>query len=281
MLAATVRRLYVFDVGTWTTGEQVARHARHLVERSGLAVALGGGSTANFADLNRAVLPLPLLDVVTYAVNPQVHAFDERSIVETLQAQAATVDSARRLAGGLPLTVGPVTLRPRFNPVATGIQPAPTPGELPPTVDPRQAAPFIAAWTIGSVAALASADSVTYLETAGWRGLFARRDPTLAHPRFLAAPGSVFPVYSALAAVASMFGRPRFATEGGNGRLAAIAAADGDRIRVLVANLTPEKIPARISAGHHSRTAHLGSYGTALLRLPSGRESDPRAAGRL
>ncbi|MGH3737385.1 MAG: hypothetical protein ACRDT6_17510 [Micromonosporaceae bacterium] len=281
MLAGTVRRLYVFDVGTWTTGEQVARHVRHLLERAGLAVALGGGSTANFADLNRTVLPLALLDVVTYAINPQVHAFDERSIMETLEGQTATVNSARRLAGGLPLVVGPVTLRPRFNPVATGIQAPPPPGELPPTVDPRQAAAFTAAWTVGSVAALASAQELTYFETAGWRGLFARRDPALAHPGFPAAPGSVFPVHRALAGLAAMSGRPRFATEGGNGRLAAIAVADTGGVEVLLANLTPEEMPARISAGDHSATTHLGGYGTTLLRLSPVRKSDPPAAGRL
>ncbi len=281
MHAEPVRRLYVFDVGTWTTGEQMARHARHLLERAGLAVALGGGSAANFADLNRAVLPLPLLDVVTYAINPQVHAFDERSIVETLEGQTATVDSARRLAGGLPLVVGPVTLRPRFNPVATGIQAPLAPGELPPTVDPRQAAAFLAAWTVGSVAALASADSVTYLETAGWRGLFARRDPALVHPCFPADPGTIFPVHRALAGLAAMSGRPRFATEGGDGRLAAIAVADTGGVEVLMANLTPEEMSARISAGDHSTTTHLGGYGTTLLRLSPGRNPIHGPRGRL
>ena len=42
---------------------------------------------------------MELLDLVTLAINPQVHAFDNASLVETLEAQAMVVASAQRLAG--------------------------------------------------------------------------------------------------------------------------------------------------------------------------------------
>ena len=35
------------------------------------------------------------MDFVNYSINPQVHAFDNLSLAETLSAQAETVKSAR------------------------------------------------------------------------------------------------------------------------------------------------------------------------------------------
>ena len=58
--------------------------------------------------------------MVSYTLNPQVHAFDNASMTETLAAQPETVRSARAIVGDRPLVVGPITLRPPFNPNATG-----------------------------------------------------------------------------------------------------------------------------------------------------------------
>ena len=43
-----------------------------------------------FTELNRATLPLEGMDVVGYTINPQVHAFDNASLTESLAAQAET-----------------------------------------------------------------------------------------------------------------------------------------------------------------------------------------------
>ena len=69
--------------------------------------------------------------------------------METLSAQAATVECARRISGGRPVVVSPVTLKARFNVVATGPIPPVPRGELPPQVDARQMSLFAAAWTAG------------------------------------------------------------------------------------------------------------------------------------
>ena len=82
------------------------------------------------------------LDLVCYSINPQVHAFDNSSLIETLEAQAITVESTRQFADGLPIAVTPVTLLARFNPNATGPEPEPPPGELPTQVDVRQMSLF-------------------------------------------------------------------------------------------------------------------------------------------
>jgi len=58
------------------------------------------------------------MDAVCYSANPQVHAFDNLSLVEALAGQAYTVTSARSFCGSRPVAVTPITLRPRFNPQA-------------------------------------------------------------------------------------------------------------------------------------------------------------------
>src|SRR4030095_8796661 len=98
----------------------------------------GGGTNAYFTELNRGRPSPEGLDFAAYSINPQVHAFDNASLVENLEAQAGTVESARQFLGSLPLAVGPVTLRPRFNPNATGATAAPPPGALSFEVDERQ-----------------------------------------------------------------------------------------------------------------------------------------------
>ena len=60
---------------------------------------IGAGTNAYFTDLNRGRPPVDVLDLVCYSINPQVHAFDNSSLVETLGAQAVTVESAPAIRG--------------------------------------------------------------------------------------------------------------------------------------------------------------------------------------
>ena len=71
-------------------------------------------------------------DGIVYAINPQIHAFDEFSLAENIAAQPETVTTARAYSGGRPVVVSPVTLKPRFNSVASSEQLESGPGELPP-----------------------------------------------------------------------------------------------------------------------------------------------------
>lgn len=244
-----VDRLMVFDT-TWTTGRSAAEHARALLDAAGLdKVPVGGGSRANYAEFNRADLADVPLDVYSYALTPQVHAFDDASVMATLRAQPATLAGARAVAGQQPVAVGPVTLRPRFNAVATGPQPPTPPDRLPPQVDPRQAGWFAAAWAVGCRAALAAADSLTLFEAAGMRGLLARADED-PHPLFPARPGMAFPVHTVLTALAGWSRRPVLATAFDR-RVAALAVQLPDGPAAAVANLTAE--PVRVGADHDGR----------------------------
>ncbi|MBB5283707.1 hypothetical protein HNQ92_001833 [Rhabdobacter roseus] len=156
---------------------------------------IGGGTNAYFAELNRHAPPAAKLDFLTYSLNPQVHAFDNLSLVETLEAQGDTVESARRLAPGKAIHVSPVTLKPRFNPNATAIETEEVRAES--GVDTRQMSLFGAGWTLGSIKYLAEAgtQSTTYYETVGQKGLLL---PQGSFPpgSFPAAPGFIFPMFA-------------------------------------------------------------------------------------
>jgi hypothetical protein len=221
-------------------------------------VPIGGGTNLNFAELNRSRPNPAELDAVAYSINPQVHANDERSLVENLEAQCDTVVTARAFCGELPLIVSPVTLKPRFNPDAVGPEPAPQAGELPSAVDPRQMSLFAAAWTLGSMKQLAEggAASVTYYETTGWRGIKETErgcpDPDL----FLSAPGMVFPVYHVFADTAELKTAELLACSSTDPlRVQGLALSSGEGVHLLVANLTPEAQSCSIAPMNGERTA--------------------------
>ena len=200
-LKPTVARWLVFHVTERFTTEKWIRLARQFLAGYDPKAEIGAGTNANFAELNRGRPPAGLLDWVTYSVNPQVHAADDASLAENLAAQSATVERARQFTGSSLLAVSPVTLRQRFNPVATGPEPPPAPGELPSQVDVRQMSLFGACWTLGSIKYLAEsgADSVTYYETTGWRGVMETEQGSPAPAKFRSLPGAVFPLFHVLA----------------------------------------------------------------------------------
>jgi hypothetical protein len=242
-LAVPVSRVLVFHESEQTTSQQWVQRVRGKIEPRLPGVPMGGGTNLYFAELNRSHPNPAGLDAVAYSINPQVHASDERSLMENLEAQRDTVVTARAFCGELPLVVSPVTLKPRFNPDAVGPEPAPRSGELPSAVDPRQMSLFAAAWTLGSIKQLAEggAASVTYYETTGWRGI-KELDRGCPNPDlFLSAPGLIFPVYHVFADIADLKTAELIACVSADPlRVQGLALSDAGSVHLLIANVTPE-----------------------------------------
>ncbi|MBE7500286.1 MAG: hypothetical protein HS113_08260 [Verrucomicrobiales bacterium] len=238
--AVPLARVLALREGEAATTPGTLRLAREAVGK--LPVPVGAGSDANFCEVNREQalghLALAEADFVFWSLNPQVHAFDHLSLVETLEAQPETVKTARAFAGGKSLVISPVTLKQRFNPVARGAPPPVPPGQLPPPVDPRQLSLFGAAWTLGSLAALshAGAASLTCYETTGWRGLMETETGSPLPERFPSQPGEVFPLFHVFAALAGL--RPMVAVTSDRVGGAGLFQSSGER-RLLLANLDP------------------------------------------
>ena len=246
-----VSAVHVYPKTSVVTSELVMRRAREVFRathpRGRLHIQLGGGSRADFVNVNRATLPLDLMDFVAYAVNPQVHAFDNSSIVETLAAQTVVLENAKRLARGRPVRVGPLTLRQRINPAATAAESELTAGELPPNVDPRQPTLFAAGWLLGCIRRSSRAAALTLFETTGRLGLIEQTDGFVPHPAFPSVPGATFPAYDVLAAIAERGEDEMLPIEAEPaGAVEALALRGPDSTRLLIANLLDDQQIIRV-----------------------------------
>jgi len=188
--------------------ENVIRAARQKLEDYDPSALFCGGTNCDLIYLKRTVPPLDQIQKVCFAINPQTHAVDNASMVETVTVQGAVVESARRVAKNLPVMVTPVTLKPRFNPTAPWMALAERPGQLPPPVDIRQMSLIGSGWTVGSFKYLAEAgtDSITYFETAGWRGVMESAQGSPQPELFPSIPGSVYPLYHVFADIGEFAG---------------------------------------------------------------------------
>jgi hypothetical protein len=256
--APRIARWLVFHETTDATPPSAVAAMRQVFTGTPFAAPIGGGATDNFTELNYHPSVAAVADFTAHACNPQVHAFDEASIVETLAMQGITVANARALSAGKPSVVSPVTFTRRWRlneaGAARGGLPA---GLLPFQTDPRHAAPFNAAWTLGSLAslALAGAHSLTYFETHGENGLVD------AH----GAPLPVYQTFSALNGCKNAVILP--ATSSHPLHIAALALVSGDRRILHLANLRPAPQVVRIPATSSSHRLELPSHAVRSLPL--------------
>ncbi len=241
-----VARILAFREGERTTSPEVSERIReHL---GFLEVPIGAGTDGDFCQLNQNRPEAPM-EFVHWSMNPQVHATDLTSILETPEAIPAQIRTAQTLYPEVPVVVSPVTLKQRFNPVATTTESGTIPDALPASVDPRQGSILTAGWTLAVVKALAESgvESVTLLETVGWRGVVEREQGSAWPEGTDAEPGQVFPVYHVLG----------WLTAFGNGEVVASRSSDPRRVEslvlsrkgqvcVLLFNLTPEPQTVRL-----------------------------------
>lgn len=235
-----VARWLIFDEGAKATSArllQLVRQSLRLVE-----APIGSGTNADFYQLNQNRPATDLMDFVAFSMNPQTHAFDNASLIETLTAVPAPIHSARQYFDGLPVVVSPLTLKPRFNPVATSAI-AEDAAVLPANVDVRQMSLFGAAWTLGAIKRLTESKpaSVTCFETTGWRGVMETESGSPLPHQFHSLPGAVFPLYHVLADVAEFAGGEMIATASSDPlKVEAMLLQRGEARMLLLVNLTNE-----------------------------------------
>ncbi len=221
-----VVRVLVFDSATRTTPTALAQAAR--VGLATLDAPIGGGSDEHFCALNRERPDASVLDVVAFDLHHQVHARDDRSMMENVAAIDDALASARALAGGRPIALTPLTIDSRSR------------------ADARMRSDFGAAWLCAALARAASsgAASVTCLEAAGPAGLVDGSD--------------AFATCHLLGEIAP-FAQAAVLTTGDCGDLRVLALQTSGRTRVLIANVSPEPRPVRIEGLASARTwRHIG-----------------------
>jgi D-apionolactonase len=259
MMEGAVRKLagHEIEVAEWlifsetekVTSRRWVELAKPVIQDAYPDAMIASGTNAYFTELNRERLDTELLDAVCYSINPQVHAFDDLSLVETLEAQFWTVKSACAFSNGRDVVTSPITLRPRFNPNATGPEPEPEPGQLPASVDPRQMSLLGAGWTLGSLKYISQSNVVsgTWFETVGWKGVMETETGSPLSEKFQSLPGSVFPMWHVFADVGEFRdGEIVTITSSNPLRVDGCLLQNGAKLAFLIANLTGDDLTVEI-----------------------------------
>lgn len=176
-----LRRIAAFDSLSHVSNASTSDLLSKALASCGLELDVVAGARSHFTELNRnREFPRENLAGVCFSSTPLFHATETAQLLEAVAMQRLTAVNAVAIADGLPVHVGPITLRPRFNNVATGAQPGPSLADLSEgfgaeftsTTDPRQGSNELAAWVIASFCAFAieGVASITWFEQWGPRG---------------------------------------------------------------------------------------------------------------
>lgn len=239
------------------TLEQIYKAARRALP----GVRLGGGTFAFFTELNRKRPPAELLDFVTHTTCPIVHAADDVSVMETLEALPYVTQSAKAFIAGKAYCIGPSSIPARLNPYGASTASNPGNGRVCLSdMDPRQRGLFGAAWTLGYVAALAPGglSAITLGAATGPAGMIYRRT-NYAQPYFDETDGAaVYPLYHVIAGLASASGGKLVAAKSAAaGKVAALAHRSKAGPVLWLANLTGETQVARVSGFNGGALLHM------------------------
>ena len=170
LLVAAARDLRTRPTGL-PEGEAPLGDTVAALRRKGYSGRIGTGVPSFFTEFNRN--PPPPADFAFFGTCPIIHAADDLSVMETLRALPAIMDSAARLVPGTPLWPGPLVIPPVVNPYGPGL--VDTDGLhriCLATADPRHGALFGAAHLMAALAAVVpSAEAVAPLHANGPAGL--------------------------------------------------------------------------------------------------------------
>jgi D-apionolactonase len=185
----------VFNKNPYSTQKETIDKVVATLKSVFPSTKIGGGTNAFFTELNRNRTPPEQLDFLVYSVNPQVHAFDNDSLLETINALPYTIKTATSFSKGKPVHVAPITFKMRWNPNATGESIA-LPEQLPPDVDVRQMSLFGAGWLLGTLNSLiaSGAAALTFFETVGSKGIVQSSIPKYSQ-QFHAESRAIYPMF--------------------------------------------------------------------------------------
>jgi D-apionolactonase len=196
--------------------------------REGLHHArIGVGTPFNFAEFNRNG-PYPgKADFLAFSSNPQVHACDNRTLVENLQVYTSVVKTAVHNEGNRPIYVSPVSLKPLVSGKDT-------------VVDPRQHSLFGAGWILGAIQHLAEAGThaVSLFESCDELGTVGPGDKNSGN--------QVSPVFLMLSALLELRGFVVKTVSSDPLNLNALVCTAGNSTRVFLLNHSEKGISVRV-----------------------------------
>ncbi|NEH59759.1 hypothetical protein GR198_28965 [Rhizobium leguminosarum] len=122
-------------------------------------IRIGSGMLSYFTELNRKRVPDGQLDFVSHCTNPIVHAADDLSVMQTLEALPFITRSVRAIYGDKPYRIGPSTIPMRQNPYGSRTMDNPLGARIPmANRDPRHNGRFAEAFALGYATRVLDAD---------------------------------------------------------------------------------------------------------------------------
>lgn len=225
--AKEVKQIIMLSTDKHATSQDLVNKAKSLKVVFPSAM-IGAGTDYNYRELNTNLFEDKGIDFISYSIDPQEHATDDFTIIENIWGQFETVRSARELYPNTKrIHISSLTLRKRYNPAATVAADKILPNEK--KADPRQLTEFAAAFTLGSIKALSSANtnSVTFYQSAGSQGV-------------ISLTGEKYPVYNVIRQVLSMTDHQVRHTVSSNPENAdALLLTNGSSSTLILINYTP------------------------------------------
>lgn len=210
-----------------------------------LSAKIGSGAYTSFTELNRRRPSPSTLDFIGHLTCPIIHAPDDVSVMQTIEALPHIARSIRKLFPNVPYRLGPSTLAPRRNPYGNVTTENLANERIAlAAIDPRHQAAYGAAWVIAYAAAVVdqNVDVLSLLESHGPNGPIAINLPTDN-------TDMTVPAWHALGLLASVAGQELLAIKNLPPQLAGLAwlSEDGTK-RCLLANLTDSELPLNWAA---------------------------------
>lgn len=252
--------------GPWPEGQtpdEAQQAARHAFPDT----AIGAGMLTNFTEFNRCRPDTTHCDYVTFGSTAIVHAADDQSVMETLEALPQIFTSARVLSGTRPCRLGLVSIAGRTNPY--GSAPADNQAQIRQPlaqVDPRQRGLFAAAWAVGVLGATTgqSIEAITLAAPAGPFGIVWQKQD-YPQPGFDDdADAVVYPLFHVVRAACVMSAYPAVRVDDLPAGVVAYGVNADDEVRVLLANTQTQASTVSFAQTWQVRTLDTLSHAAAV-----------------
>lgn len=218
---------------------------------------LGGGMLSYFTELNRKRIPGELIDFVAHCTNPIVHAADDLSVMQTLEALPFITRSVRAIYGDKPYRIGPSTIPMRQNPYGSRTMENPNGKRIAmANRDPRHNGKFAESFALAYAISVLNAglDSLTLSALTGPFGLIADENEPIAF-------GNKRPLFNAVKALAQLAGKNfRLCQSSRPSDVLAMAVEE----EVWLVNVTPHEQDVVIAGG---KAITLPPYGVQLSMI--------------
>ncbi|NLS04749.1 hypothetical protein HGP14_15440 [Rhizobium sp. P32RR-XVIII] len=230
---------------------------------------IGGGMLSYFTELNRKRVPDGQLGFISHCTNPIVHAADDLSVMQTLEALPFITRSVRALYGDKPYRIGPSTIPMRQNPYGSRTMDNPSGGRIPmANRDPRHNGRFAEAFALGYAIRVLDADleCLTLSALTGPFGL-------IAGPGEPTPEGGRRPLFNTVRTLSALAGASwQECVSSSPSEVLAFVARGDTGTRLHVVNLTREEqevdcSACRLASANPGAHLRLAPFATAVLPL--------------